>query len=94
MGYLAAVLSTPCSFGILAAVFAWAQTQHWGIATITIMLIGVGMSGLEPESGSGQFAMFEGSSPEEEKWDRVERAVDSILDRFGQGAVRKGRQLE
>src|SRR4030042_2039663 len=27
MGFLAAVLSTPCSFGILAAAFAWAQTQ-------------------------------------------------------------------
>jgi hypothetical protein len=52
------------------------------------------MSGLEPESGSGQFTMFEGSSPEEEKWDRVEKAVDSILDRFGRGSVRKGRQLE
>ncbi len=61
---------------------------------VSLRLIGVGVSGLEPESGSGQFAMFEGSSPDEEKWDRVERAVDSIIDRFGSGAVRKGRQLE
>ena len=59
-----------------------------------LRLIGVGVSGLEPESGSGQFAMFEGSSLEDEKWDRVEKAVDSILDRFGRGSVRKGRQLE
>jgi len=44
MGFLAAVLSTPCSFAILTAAFAWAQTQKLPLATITIMLIGVGMS--------------------------------------------------
>ena len=44
MGFLAAMLSTPCSFAILAAVFAWAQTQPLPIATITIMLMGVGMA--------------------------------------------------
>jgi DNA polymerase-4 len=67
--------------------------EEYGVP-VDLRLIGVGMSGLEPESGSGQFTMFEGSSPEEEKWDRVEKAVDSILDRFGRGSVRKGRQLE
>ncbi len=61
---------------------------------VDLRLIGVGVSGIEPESGSGQFAMFEGSSLEDEKWDRVEKAVDSILDRFGRDSVRKGRQLE
>jgi len=45
MGFLAAVLSTPCSFAILTAAFAWAQTQHLVLATTTIMLIGVGMAG-------------------------------------------------
>lgn len=44
MGFLAALLSTPCSFAILAAVFAWAQTQPLAIATITIMLMGAGMA--------------------------------------------------
>jgi thiol:disulfide interchange protein len=44
MGLLAAVLSTPCSFGILAASFAWAQTQPLKTATIVIMLIGAGMA--------------------------------------------------
>jgi len=43
-GFLAAVLSTPCSFAILAAVFAWAQGQHWIPATAAIMTIGVGMA--------------------------------------------------
>ena len=44
MGFLAAILSTPCSFAILAAVFAWAQTQQLWLGTITIMLLGVGMA--------------------------------------------------
>ena len=44
MGFLAALLATPCGFAVLAAAVAWAQTQHWAVATITIMLIGVGMA--------------------------------------------------
>ena len=44
MGLLAAVLSTPCSFGILAAAFAWAQSQPPKMSTIGIMSIGVGMA--------------------------------------------------
>lgn len=44
MGLLAAVLSTPCSFGILAASFAWAQSQPLDKATLGIMFIGLGMA--------------------------------------------------
>ncbi len=44
MGLLAAVLSTPCSFGILAAAFAWAQSQPPKLSTVGIMTIGVGMA--------------------------------------------------
>jgi thiol:disulfide interchange protein len=44
MGFLAAILSTPCSFGILAAAFAWAQTQKLTLATLAMMTIGVGMA--------------------------------------------------
>ena len=44
MGFLAAILSTPCSFAILAAAFAWAQAQPLLLATIAIMVIGVGMA--------------------------------------------------
>ncbi|MGB2806972.1 MAG: cytochrome c biogenesis protein CcdA [Sedimentisphaerales bacterium] len=44
MGLLAAVLSTPCSFGILAASFAWAQTQNLLMGTLAIMTIGLGMA--------------------------------------------------
>jgi thiol:disulfide interchange protein len=43
-GFFAAVLSTPCSFGILAAAFAWAQAQPLLPATIVILCIGIGMA--------------------------------------------------
>jgi thiol:disulfide interchange protein len=43
-GFLAAVLSTPCSFAILAAAFAWAQAQPLTLATVAIMVIGLGMA--------------------------------------------------
>ena len=44
MGFLAAILSTPCGFGILAASFGWAQAQRWPLATLVIMVIGTGMA--------------------------------------------------
>lgn len=44
MGFLAAILSTPCSFAILAAAFAWAQAQPLLLATVAILVIGVGMA--------------------------------------------------
>jgi thiol:disulfide interchange protein DsbD len=44
MGFLAAILSTPCSFAILAAAFAWAQAQPLPLATAAIMVIGIGMA--------------------------------------------------
>jgi thiol:disulfide interchange protein DsbD len=43
-GFLAAVLSTPCSFAPLTAAFAWAQTQPLVLSTVAILLIGVGMA--------------------------------------------------
>jgi len=44
MGFLAAILSTPCSFGILAAVFAWAQGQNLFLSTLVLLFIGLGMA--------------------------------------------------
>jgi len=44
MGFFAAVLSTPCSFGILTASLLWAQTQNLFIGTVGIMMIGIGMA--------------------------------------------------
>jgi thiol:disulfide interchange protein len=44
MGFLAAILSTPCSFAILAAALAWAQAQPLALGTFAIMVIGLGMA--------------------------------------------------
>jgi len=44
MGFLAAVLSTPCSFGILTVAFVWAQGQTLPLGTLAIMVIGIGMA--------------------------------------------------
>jgi thiol:disulfide interchange protein len=44
MGFLAAILSTPCSFGILTVAFVWAQGQSLPLGTLTIMVIGLGMA--------------------------------------------------
>jgi thiol:disulfide interchange protein len=44
MGFLAAILSTPCSFGILTLAFVWAQGQSLFLGTVTIIVIGLGMA--------------------------------------------------
>ncbi len=44
MGFLAAILSTPCSFGILTVAFVWAQAQPRLLAAMAIMVIGLGMA--------------------------------------------------
>jgi thiol:disulfide interchange protein len=44
MGLMMAVLSTPCSFGILAGVMLWAQTQPTWLAAAAVLAIGVGMA--------------------------------------------------
>jgi len=44
MGILAGVLSTPCSFAILGAAVAWAQTQRPPVSLLAFATIGVGMA--------------------------------------------------
>jgi len=44
MGFLAAILSTPCSFGILTVAFVWAQGQPLAMGTLAMMVIGLGMA--------------------------------------------------
>jgi thiol:disulfide interchange protein len=44
MGFLAALLSTPCSGAILAAVVVWAQTQSPTMSLLIFALMGVGMA--------------------------------------------------
>lgn len=44
MGFLSALLSTPCSGAILAAVVVWAQTQPAAISLLAFVLMGAGMA--------------------------------------------------
>jgi thiol:disulfide interchange protein DsbD len=44
MGFLAGVLSTPCSFGILGAAVTWAQSQAAWITVLGFLTIGLGMA--------------------------------------------------
>jgi len=44
MGLMMAVLSTPCSFWLMALALAWAQVQPLWLGTVAIVLIGVGMA--------------------------------------------------
>lgn len=44
MGFITAVLATPCSFAIIASVLAWAQTQPALLGALVMVLIGFGMA--------------------------------------------------
>ena len=44
MGFMMAVLATPCSFAILAQAMAWAQIMPLWLGTVAILTIGVGMA--------------------------------------------------
>ena len=44
MGFLAAILSIPCSGAILAAVLIWVQAQHWLMGFWVFVLMGIGMA--------------------------------------------------
>ncbi|MBN2185090.1 MAG: DNA polymerase IV [Candidatus Krumholzibacteriota bacterium] len=57
-------------------------------------LIGVGVSNLEPLAGCSQYSLFGEKSAEEERWDRVDKAVDDITRMFGSGTVKRGRLHE
>lgn len=57
-------------------------------------LIGVGVSNLENAGTNGHPRLFGGDSPDEEKWERIDRAVDDIIERFGRDAVKRGRLNE
>ena len=44
MGLMMAILSTPCSFWLMALALTWAQGQPLWLGTLAIVLIGVGMA--------------------------------------------------
>jgi DNA polymerase-4 len=94
-------LSRPTCQGKMIFTEARGLLEALGIGS-SQRLIGVGVSNLssaegrtfacpdEPEQG----LLFEDDQPVEERWDKLDRVMDSILDRFGQGAVKRGRLNE
>ena len=44
MGFMMAVLATPCSFAVLATALAWAQLQPTWLGSVALVLIGIGMA--------------------------------------------------
>ncbi|MCD6380587.1 hypothetical protein J7M07_09115 [bacterium] len=59
-----------------------------------VRLIGVGISNLEPAGKGKQLSLFGIGKSEEKKWQRAERAIDDILNRFGEEALGPGSLLE
>jgi DNA polymerase-4 len=59
-----------------------------------VRLVGVGVSNLEPATESGQLPLFDKRNAREKKWEKAERAMDEITERFGHGAVKRGSLLE
>jgi DNA polymerase-4 len=54
-----------------------------------IRLIGVGASGFVPSSKPFQMELFEQKEKKGNNWEKVERAIDTIIEKFGKDAVRR-----
>jgi DNA polymerase IV len=58
-------------------------------------LVGIGVSNLvSGKRAPVQLELFRGTSPGKNPWQEVERAMDTIRDRFGNHAISRGRSLE
>jgi DNA polymerase-4 len=55
-----------------------------------IRLIGVGASGLVPASVPVQMNMFERSKKKTSNWEKVDKAMDTITQKFGKNAIKRG----
>jgi DNA polymerase-4 len=60
-----------------------------------VRLVGVGASGLQSENRPVQMALFSDEKhTHENKWEKVDQAVDALSDRFGANAVVRGSSTE
>ena len=57
-----------------------------------VRLLGISMTGLSPDSAAGQLSLFTGNE-KKDKSDKLNRAIDSVHDRFGKKSVVPGRLL-
>ena len=56
-----------------------------------VRLVGVGASGLQPDRIPVQADLFPDSRQiQDAKWEKVDRAMDAVADRFGKSAVKRG----
>jgi len=59
-----------------------------------IRLIGVGASGFVQSAMPFQMGLFERKEKKGANWEKVERAIDTIIDKFGKDAVRRAALTE
>jgi DNA polymerase-4 len=58
-------------------------------------LIGIGLSNLVPvEDIPKQLSLFSKGEPDDKSWENVERAMDTIKERFGRDAIKRGGLLK
>jgi len=69
MGFMMAVLATPCSFAYLLAAMAWAQVQPLWLATAAIVTIGIGMAA--PHVLLAAFPDLLGKLPRPGRWTEI-----------------------
>ncbi len=55
----------------------------------SVRLIGVGVSGLLPVDAPVQMELFEVDGKKNVGWEKVDKAVDAITEKFGKGSIRK-----
>ena len=60
--------------------------------TRPVRLVGVGAAGLQPADRAVQTGLFpDAGDLRDTKWEKVDRALDEVVDRFGEAAVRRGK---
>ena len=54
-----------------------------------VRLIGVGVSGLVSKNAPTQLGLFDMQEKEDDRWKKVDKALDSISQKFGKSAVKR-----